>query len=1037
MGKFKRMLAALAAITMTLGSLSLSSYADDSKAETSSKEEVSVSDDAEEKGYILVVEGVQGNSALMNDGHILVHELYSKYSGNKNTLKSGDVIEMSGYAAQEIAGGLITFIEEDAHIKYLGNVSDVYKDSIKELTVTEKTDDTYFKLKDSEGTLYSWKSNVGEVRNLYKKSGVFECGIDPKDVNVGDVVSCAVEEKEYLVRNKPPIKKMEVVLPVSVVSKAADTKKSGTAVSAEGSIYVVTAEGDDYVLVNNDTKLPRWQYMNDLGKDKILKYGDVLDIDVEYVLDSYPGQLGIKDGTTIKYLGTVDEVYKDSIKELTVTKASNGFELKDKDGNIYHWNVNKNLSSWLGLSCNVEPISIIEGDVLKCAVSDADGNNRKVVLPLDIVTKLTRLTVVGVSKDYVLFSNGAALSNESFAIHSGTDRKLECGDVIETNVESFLETYPMQFEFSDDSYVKYIGTAEEVYKDSTADLTVTEIKDGVISLTDKNNNEYYWLTGLLTRVYSESLEKAYTYKSNIDVDSINVGDIIKCAYEMKSYNRENVVPVSVNDVVYPIRVESHAAVPPLDEQQGVYLKGDADLNGLVELADLVTVAKNVLSDSAFPLKNSVAYKNADMNDDDNVDSLDVSALIENQLGKDKKEPAPEPVNSSETVELTAKINRFSVQTSKPDSKFEDSQIDFAVSLLKNTMLKDRNTLVSPYSVSQALAMTANGAGNNTLKEMMNVIGGGMDITGFNKQMAGYKNSQPNDEDCRLLSANSIWYTNDTNKFVADESFLQTDKSYYDAQIFSAPLDNNTVKDVNSWVEKHTDGMIPSIIDKFEENSIMTLVNAVTFDAKWMSPYYDSYDRKNFFTAVDGTKQDAKIMGKLSYMPYLKDKEASGVLKYYADGRYAFAAILPNEDIPINDYVKGLTAEKLSSLLRSAKDEEVDFTLPKFKTEFDSSLVDQLKAMGVNDAFDVGTADFSKMGTSDLGGIFINDVIHKTFIDVNETGTRAAAATAVEMAAGDALIENYETVTLDRPFVYAIVDTQTNIPIFIGTLLTLK
>ena len=357
--------------------------------------------------------------------------------------------------------------------------------------------------------------------------------------------------------------------------------------------------------------------------------------------------------------------------------------------------------------------------------------------------------------------------------------------------------------------------------------------------------------------------------------------------------------------------------------------------------------------------------------------------------------------------------------------------------MQNSVLEDKNTLVSPYSVSQALAMTANGADNNTLKEMMKVIGGGMDISKFNKQMAGYRKDQPNNDRCKIQTANSIWYTNDTNKFVADEDFLLTGKSYYDAQIFSAPLDSNTVKDVNSWVEKHTDGMIPSIIDKFEENSIMTLVNAVTFDAKWACPYYDSVDSKNFFTAFDGKKQDAKILSEMSDMPYFTDNGTTGFLKYYADGRYAFAAILPKEGTSVTDYVKGLTAKKFSSLLRSARSEEVKLTMPKFKTEFDSSLVEQLKLMGIKDAFELGTADFSKMGTSDLGGIFINDVIHKTFIDVNETGTRAAAATAVEMAAGDALIENYETVTLDRPFVYAIVDTQTNIPIFIGTLLTLK
>ena len=179
------------------------------------------------------------------------------------------------------------------------------------------------------------------------------------------------------------------------------------------------------------------------------------------------------------------------------------------------------------------------------------------------------------------------------------------------------------------------------------------------------------------------------------------------------------------------------------------------------------------------------------------------------------------------------------------------------------------------------------------------------------------------------------------------------------------------------------------------------------------------------------------MGEMTEMPYLEDQEATGFMKYYEGGRYAFAAILPKKGTSVIDYVKGLTSEKLTNLFKTAKDQEVSMTMPKFKTKYDSSLADQLKAMGIKDAFRLDKADFSKMGKSEIGGIYISDVIHKTFIDVTEKGTRAAAATAVEMAAGCAPIDDYKTVTLDRPFVYAIVDTQTNIPVFIGTLLTLE
>ena len=470
-----------------------------------------------------------------------------------------------------------------------------------------------------------------------------------------------------------------------------------------------------------------------------------------------------------------------------------------------------------------------------------------------------------------------------------------------------------------------------------------------------------------------------------------------------------------------------------ESKAAVTLKGDADLNGLVDLADLTVVAKYNINNTAYPLANETAYANADMNDDGVVNGLDTSALIENQLGKEYIEP----VQSDKTIELTAGLQPYSIQASKPSAKFERSQIDFALSLLKNTIDEKENTLISGYSAAQALAMTANGADGNTLDEMMNVIGGGMDISSFNDSMAAFKNDQPNDEGCKLLTANSIWYLNNANRFRVDKSFLTTNKSYYDAQIYSAPMDDSTVKDVNSWVNEHTDKMIPEIIKKFDPKTIMALVNAVTFDAKWAVPYEECYNRKNFFKSSDGSKQDAEVLTETECMDYLSDKDATGFLKYYDGGRYAFAAILPNEGTSLSDYVNSLTADKFSSLLKNAKYTTVETQMPKFTVDYDNSLVDILKSMGIKDAFNGYKADFSKMGMSPLGNnICIDDVIQKTHIEVDENGTKAAAATIVTMIECCARIPA-EKIILDRPFLYAIVDTETNNPIFMGTLNTLE
>ena len=461
----------------------------------------------------------------------------------------------------------------------------------------------------------------------------------------------------------------------------------------------------------------------------------------------------------------------------------------------------------------------------------------------------------------------------------------------------------------------------------------------------------------------------------------------------------------------------------------VKLKGDINNSGSVSKETLKVFGRYLTKKDRID-----SFENSDMNDDGQINVKDY-LILKRQVVKDYK-VVEEPV-ANETKELTADIKPFSIQSAKPTDTFENSQINFALSLLRNTVDSKENVLVSPYSVAQALSMTANGADNNTLKEMMKVIGGGMDIDTFNKQMASYRIGQPNDEKCKLLTANSIWCTSD-KRFTVNEDFLLNNKSYYDAQIFSTPFNDSSVTAVNGWVKEHTDGMIPEIIERFTGQEIMALINAVTFDAKWLSPYEESYENSSFFKAVNGKIQKASVLAETRNVPYLEDNEAKGFMKYYDGERYAFAAILPNEGVSIDKYVSGLTAEKLSSLLSTAEKTVVHSMMPKFKTDYSSSLTQTLEAMGIKDAFNGGAADFSKMGESTEGNIFISDVIHKTHIDVDEEGTKAAAATAVIMKDNAAFFyEDIKEVILNRPFVYAIVDIQTNIPIFIGTLLTLE
>ena len=359
--------------------------------------------------------------------------------------------------------------------------------------------------------------------------------------------------------------------------------------------------------------------------------------------------------------------------------------------------------------------------------------------------------------------------------------------------------------------------------------------------------------------------------------------------------------------------------------------------------------------------------------------------------------------------------------------------DFGVRLFQTSMEEGKNTLISPLSVLYALAMTANGADGETLAQMQQVLG--MDSDDLNCYMLAYMDLLPEAEEYKMSLANSIWFKDDPN-FTVNESFLQTNADYYGSSIYKAAFDEGTRNDINNWVKEHTDEMIPEILDEIPDEAIMYLVNALAFESQWDDVYDEFQVRDGIFTKEDGTNQDVEMMHADEYK-YLSDDLATGFIKYYEGRKYAFAALLPNEDVTVQQYVDSLTGSHLQKMLADPEEIQVFTCIPKFESEYDIEMSEVLQEMGMTDAFDWRIADFSKLGTYNVDGmnICINRVLHKTFISVAEQGTKAGAATAVEMVAeGAAEIQEYREVILDRPFVYILIDCETNLPFFIGTMM---
>ena len=399
-------------------------------------------------------------------------------------------------------------------------------------------------------------------------------------------------------------------------------------------------------------------------------------------------------------------------------------------------------------------------------------------------------------------------------------------------------------------------------------------------------------------------------------------------------------------------------------------------------------------------------------------------------------PASQPdgpaiIGKAEAADLMEDFTAETVPGRKIDEAFRLNLLRFSAEIFREVYDRDagnKTTLVSPLSILNALAMTANGAREETLKEMEAVLAGAdLTLDDLNAYLHTYLNALPSSENASFAFANSIWFR-DTAAFTVERDFLQKNVNYYSAGIYKAPFDETTVRDINQWVETNTHGMIPKILDSLSAEDMMMLINALVFEAKWASPFPNHVIQEELFTCLDGTQIPVFQMYGTEHC-FLSDDTCTGFMKDYKEG-YRFVALLPNEGVDLDSFIASLSAEKLNGLLTKQQGIKTYIKLPKFSYDFSQALNEALEALGMERAFS-GAAQFE--GISRDLPLAIAGVVHMTHIDVDNEGTRAAAVTAVTMAA-TAMPGPEETreVWLDRPFVYMIIDSVNNLPIFIGS-----
>lgn len=373
------------------------------------------------------------------------------------------------------------------------------------------------------------------------------------------------------------------------------------------------------------------------------------------------------------------------------------------------------------------------------------------------------------------------------------------------------------------------------------------------------------------------------------------------------------------------------------------------------------------------------------------------------------------------------------------AKPEDVSIavtDFAVRLFRtegNTVFYisggGMNRLISPLSVLTALSMVSNGAKSETKQQIEDAFGISMEE--LNQYISDYMKNLSQEEGNKLYMANSIWIAKDES-FTIQEDFLKINKDYYDAEIREIPFDQDALTEINQWVEDNTDGLIKEIIHEIPEDAMMYLINALVFDARWEETY-DVWDiHEGTFTVLDDIEQEVDFMYSEEKL-YLEDEYATGFIKYYEGREYAFVALLPKENITLSDYINTLSGESLRNLLENPEEVMVHAWLPQFEVEYNVELSNVLVEMGMKDIFDVEKADLSGIGTSTYGNLRVDRVLHKTYIEVSPVGTKAGAATAVEVLECSSIEPlDAKEVRLNRPFFYMIMDCENNQPIFMGT-----
>jgi serpin B len=356
--------------------------------------------------------------------------------------------------------------------------------------------------------------------------------------------------------------------------------------------------------------------------------------------------------------------------------------------------------------------------------------------------------------------------------------------------------------------------------------------------------------------------------------------------------------------------------------------------------------------------------------------------------------------------------------------------EFAFGLLSqvNGEQPGENIFLSPLSASMALGMTMNGARGETFDAMRGTLGfGDLSQPEINESYRGLIDLLLGlDPRVELAIANSIWYR-DTYSF--EQPFFDATSTYFDAEVAGLNFaDPASLDRINSWVDDKTNGKIDKILNEIKPDDVMYLINAIYFKGDWTTQFdkADTRDAPFYGSSGEEVVSTVKMMRRDGGFDMYRGDGFRVADLSYGGGAFSMTVILPDRDVDVNDVVEALDTQRWAEMTAGFTKTEMDLHLPRFRLEYEKSFVDALTALGMGIAFGPGQ-DFTGMSSANP---FISNVVQKTFVDVNEEGTTAAAVTVVTMTVTSAP----PAFIVDRPFIFAIRERLSGAILFIGKMM---